>query len=380
MHRPVLVLACILSAAQAAFADIPIRATHLVSGLGTPIYVTQAPGDNDRLFIVEQGSEGTASIKIFKYSTGTLNPSTFLTVSGLVTGGEAGLLGMAFDPDYAANGQFYLNYMTSGGQFGAAVTQIVRYTRSSADSASADSAVPILQFDQPQFNHNGGWMGFSPKDNLLYINSGDGGGGNDEGGGHTPGIGNAQDTSNLLGKVLRIDVSGDDFPADPNRNYRIPADNPFADPPGGDPVPGADEIWSYGLRNPWRASFDRVTGDFYVGDVGQGAREEINFQPGTSVGGENYGWRAKEGEVETGLTAVPPQSDPRGSGRSCTTGRARASSARCRIRRPNYSCRRMSGRSETSRVGVRTTSGGCMSWCMAGRSIGSCRRIPATRI
>jgi glucose/arabinose dehydrogenase len=293
------------------FADIPLRAKHIVSGPSLPIFVAQAPGDSDRLFIVEQAATpDTASIRVFKYSTGTLNKESFMTLTGLQAGGESGLLGLAFDPNYATNGHFYLNYMTPGGSFGAGVTQIARFTRTSADSASMDSRLPILTFDQPQDNHNGGWLGFSPIDGKLYVNTGDGGGGNDEGPGHTPDIGNALDTSKLLGKVLRLDVSGDDFPQDPERNYRIPADNPFRDPPGGTPVPGADEIWSYGLRNPWRSSFDRVTGDLYIGDVGQGAREEINFQPGNSAGGENYGWRAMEGELETGLTPAPP-SPPR---------------------------------------------------------------------
>ncbi|WP_428939083.1 PQQ-dependent sugar dehydrogenase [Fontivita pretiosa] len=285
-------------------ADVPLRATRIVAGLSDPIYVAQAPGDNDRLFIVQQGFNGSASIYIYRYSTGTLNATSFLTVSGLATGGEQGLLGLAFHPNYASNGQFYLNYTAVGGQWGAGVTRIVRYTRSSADMADPASAQPVLSFDQPQANHNGGWMGFGPNDGYLYINTGDGGGGNDDDIGHTPGIGNAQDTSNLLGKVLRVDVNADDFPTDPQRNYRIPPTNPFVN------QPGADEIWSYGLRNPWRASFDRGTGDFYIGDVGQGAREEINFQPATSSGGENYGWRAMEGELVTGLTPVPP-SPPR---------------------------------------------------------------------
>jgi glucose/arabinose dehydrogenase len=137
-------------------------------------------------------------------------------------------------------------------------------------------------------------MGFGP-DGFLYIASGDGGGSFDSGSGHTSGTGNAQDiTANLLGKILRIDVNGDDFPADPARNYAIPAGNPFAGV-----VTGDDEIWAYGLRNPWRSSFDRATGDFYIGDVGQGLCEEVNVHPASTPAGANYGWRLREGVIQT---------------------------------------------------------------------------------
>src|SRR5690606_38231904 len=152
----------------------------------------------------------------------------------------------------------------------------------------------ILSFNQPQPNHNGGWIDFGPNDGYLYIATGDGGGGNDNGTGHTAGTGNAQDTTdNLLGKMLRIDGHGDDFPPDNPRNYAIPEDNPFVG------VNGDDEIWSYGLRNPFRSSFDRANGDLWIGDVGQTRREEINYQPADSSGGENYGWRLREGIIPT---------------------------------------------------------------------------------
>jgi hypothetical protein len=144
----------------------------------------------------------------------------------------------------------------------------------------------ILGFAQPFTNHNGGWMAFGP-DGFLYIASGDGGSGNDP-------QNNAQDvTNNFLGKMLRIDVGGDDFPTDSTRNYAIPASNPFVG------QTGDDEIWAYGLRNPWRSSFDRATGDLYIADVGQNVWEEINVQPSSSLGGENYGWRLREGLVPT---------------------------------------------------------------------------------
>ncbi len=139
----------------------------------------------------------------------------------------------------------------------------------------------MLGYDQPFSNHNGGWMGFGP-DGFLYIASGDGGSGGDP-------QNNAQNLNSLLGKILRIDVNSDSFPTDPNRNYAIPAGNPFAGA-----TAGADEVWLYGLRNPWRASFDSVTGDLWIGDVGQGAREEVDRIP-AGVGGLNLGWRFKEG-------------------------------------------------------------------------------------
>jgi hypothetical protein len=180
----------------------------------------------------------------------------------------------------------------------------VRYQVSAdPDVADPGSATPVLSYGQPQSNHNAGWIGFGP-DGYLYIASGDGGGSHDNDAGHTPGTGNAQDlTDNLLGKILRIDVDGDGFPGDAQRNYAIPADNPFVG------VPGDDEIWAFGLRNPWRASFDAQTGDLYIGDVGQGTCEEIDVQPASSGGGENYGWRLREGTLATiggGVGGAPP--------------------------------------------------------------------------
>jgi hypothetical protein len=159
-----------------------------------------------------------------------------------------------------------------------------------------------MTFSQPQTNHDGGWLGFSPNhDGNLYIATGDGGGSYDQDAGHTAGTGNAQDiTSNFLGKMLRINPTGDDFPADTARNYSIPLTNPMRAGIGNaaDDV-GDDEIWAYGLRNPFRDSFDRATGDLWIGDVGQGSREEVDFQPAASTGGENYGWRLREGTIQT---------------------------------------------------------------------------------
>jgi glucose/arabinose dehydrogenase len=214
----------------------------------------------------------------------------FLDIDDLVigttpeTGDERGLLSVAFHPDYDANGFFYVNYIDNGGD------TVVRRYQVSGDPNIADvgSGSTVIGVDQPASNHNGGQLQFGP-DGYLFIGMGDGGGGCDSAGSGC----NAQKTSSLLGAMLRIDVDGDDFPLDTTRNYAIPASNPFVLD-----AAVADETWAYGLRNPWRFSFDRVTGDMYVGDVGQSGgsrREEINFQAAASSGGENYGWPIAEG-------------------------------------------------------------------------------------
>jgi len=262
--------------------------TLIESGLERPSWVTHAPGDVDRIFVLEQW---TGRILILDLSDDSLIGTPFLDVDGLTTGHEQGLLGMAFHPDYAINGYFYVSYTSSTGD------SIVERFRVSADDAVADpdSGQVVLSLDQPRSNHNGGWIAFGPNDGFLYVSTGDGGGANDSGSTHTAGIGNAQDIrDNLLGKILRLDVDGTDaYPGDETRNYAIPSTNPFVG------TEGDDEIWAYGLRNPWRPSFDRRTGDLWVGDVGQSNWEEINFQPATSTGGENYGWRLREGMVAT---------------------------------------------------------------------------------
>jgi glucose/arabinose dehydrogenase len=286
---------------------------RVASGLGAPIFVTHAPGDTSRLFIAQRGGQ----IRILDLSTGVLQAAPFLSTT-VDTSGEGGLLGLAFHPNYSSEGmpgfgKLYVN-VTTGSPF---TTRIREFSVSATNPnlANAGSLREILSFSQPQTNHNGGWIGFSPHDSFLYIASGDGGGGNDSGTGHTAGTGNAQDiTNNLLGKMLRIDVNSDAFPTDASRNYAIPATNPFVAGVGapGDDV-GDDEIWSYGLRNPFRASFDRVTGDLWIGDVGQGQREEIDFQPAASDGGENYGWRLREGLIQTpsvGGAKPPGNVDP----------------------------------------------------------------------
>ncbi|MDY7108742.1 MAG: PQQ-dependent sugar dehydrogenase [Planctomycetota bacterium] len=255
--------------------------TELVAdGLSDPLFATHAPGDFTRLFILEQN---TGDLEILNLQTGQLNAQPFLELAALIeTGGsEQGLLGLAFHPDYRNNGFFYVNYT---GLEGDGDTVVARYSvTDDPDVADPDSAEVLLTIDQPQRNHNGGWMGFGPADGYLYIATGDGGGGGDDDNGHTPGVGNGQDiTDNLLGKILRIDVDG-------GSPYAIPADNPFVD------IEGDDEIWAFGLRNPWRCSFDRETAEFWIADVGQNAWEEVDYQPAASAGGENYGWRCREG-------------------------------------------------------------------------------------
>ena len=251
--------------------DTPLTTELVATGLDEPLYVTHAPRDFDRVFIVEQGGR----IRILK--SGVLLPTAFLNLASLsLQGFERGLLGLVFDPQYADNGFFYVNYTDNDGN-----TVVARYAVSSdPDIADGSSEFKILTIDQPFENHNGGWMDFGP-DGYLYISSGDGGFREDP-------EDNGQNRNVLLGKILRIDVRGDDFPNQPDRNYAVPPTNPFVG------IDGADEIWALGLRNPWRCAFDTVTGDLFIADVGQRLWEEINFQPASSAGGENYGWRCME--------------------------------------------------------------------------------------
>ncbi len=253
-----------------------ITATRVGSGFSESVFVTSAPGDPDRLYVVEKGG----TIKLLDLATGATNAASFLTIPAaqLQTGGEQGLLGLAFDPNYATSGKFYVFVVNAAGNL-----EVRQYSRSTANPDLADGASGnvILTIPHPtNGNHNGGWIGFGP-DGYLYISTGDGGTSGDP-------ANNAQNLNVLLGKMLRIDVSTDAFPADPARDYAIPTDNPFA------ASAGADEIWAYGLRNPWRPSFDRLTGDLYIADVGQGEWEELNYQP-AGLGGVNYGWVVKEG-------------------------------------------------------------------------------------
>ncbi|MAT90538.1 MAG: hypothetical protein CMC35_07575 [Flavobacteriaceae bacterium] len=256
---------------------------NLVSDeFSSPVNLQHA-GD-DRLFVVEQFGR----IRILN-SDGSINPDPFLDISGQISaGGERGLLGLAFHPDYDTNGFFYVNYTDTAGD-----TQVSRFSVSSEnpDLADPSSELPIIDYNQPQSNHNGGCLAFGP-DGYLYISSGDGGGSGDTNN-------RAQNTELLLGKMLRIDI---DTPVGGN-NYSIPADNPFA----GDPSK-AQEIWAYGLRNPWKFSFDADTGDMWIGDVGQGDVEEID-RAGSTEAGLNYGWRCYEGSEPFNTTGCPEPSE-----------------------------------------------------------------------
>lgn len=285
----VVLAACV----QASTGEPAISATLIGSGFDNPLYVTHAPGDRDRIFVVEQ--PGLIRIVDISQDPPVIQATAeaFLDIRArVIDGGELGLLGLAFDPDFDTNGWFYINYtaLDSGGG-----TVVSRFTVPAETPNAADetSEAILLTFDQPDVNHNGGWIAFGP-DGMLYIATGDGGGADDSGEGHTPDTGNAQDiTDNLLGKILRIDVDGSNAPSG---TYGIPVDNPFVG------VTGDDEIWSYGLRNPWRNAFDPVTGELYIADVGQLLWEEINVQPADSPGGENWGWRCREGANDFDLS------------------------------------------------------------------------------
>jgi glucose/arabinose dehydrogenase len=234
----------------------------------SPLYVTTPPGDRRRLFVVEQGG------RIWVLLNGRRVKRPFLDVSNLiVSGGEQGLLSMAFAPDYAHSGRFYVDYTDRSGN---TRVQELRRSRRSPNRASRSSRRQILFVDQPFANHNGGLVLFGP-DRMLYIGMGDGGDAGDP-------FNNAQRTDTLLGKILRIDPrrSG-------SRAYSVPGSNPFVG------RPGRDEIYAYGLRNPWRFSFDRKTGDLYIGDVGQNRTEEIDYAARGKALGRNYGWSCFEG-------------------------------------------------------------------------------------
>ncbi len=246
---------------------------QVASGVSGALFVTSPTGDFDRLFIVEQNS---GLIRILR--GGQVLPTPFLNVrSRLSVGGERGLLGLAFHPDYDNNGYFFINYTNTSGH-----TVVARYeVTANPDVADFNSEQIVLTINQPFSNHNGGNLQFSPVDGYLYIGMGDGGSANDPGN-------RAQNGMDLLGKMLRIDV--DELP------YTIPPDNPFVSNPN-----VRDEIWALGVRNPWRWSFDRANGDMYMGDVGQNVIEEVNYEP-AGAGGRNYGWRCMEGLRCTGLT------------------------------------------------------------------------------
>ncbi|MBX3015020.1 MAG: PQQ-dependent sugar dehydrogenase [Caldilineaceae bacterium] len=252
---------------------ITITLETVVEELSAPLFVTHAGDGSMRLFVVEKAG----TIRIVR--DGILSERPFLDITDRIrsSGGEQGLLGLAFAPTYPDNGFFFVNYTDSNGD-----TVVARYTAAPANADQADPASEfiVLQLEQPAANHNGGMLAFGT-DGYLYIGTGDGGGSGDR-------YGNGQNPDSLLGKMLRLDVLSD--PAQP---YTIPADNPWvtADWQGNDV---RDEIWAMGLRNPWRYSFDRVTGDLWIGDVGQNQWEEIHYTPAGSHTGLNYGWPIME--------------------------------------------------------------------------------------
>jgi len=267
--------------------------TEVASGLEQPLFVTQAPGERERLYVVEQ----TGRIRVVE--GGRMRAEPFLDLSGIVSCcGERGLLGLAFHPGYATNGRFFVNYTNPDGD-----TEIVEFRRASEDPPVADPEPARLFFrvDQPFPNHNGGMLAFAP-DGTLAIGLGDGGGAGDP-------MNNARNPSSKLGKLLRIDV--DRYP----------------DPPAGNAATGDPDVWQQGLRNPWRFSFDRATGDLWIGDVGQDRFEEIDHVP-AGQGGLDFGWpvteglhcfRPESGCDTTGLT-LPVHEYDRSSGCSVTGG------------------------------------------------------------
>lgn len=288
MNRNIRVSVAVLLAVAGTAAAQGIKTVRIASGLSFPVFVTAPPGDASRLFIVEQrGSGGVpdqAQIKILNLANNSINAVPFLTIPGVATGGEQGLLGLAFAPDYATTGRFFVNYTR-----GDWATVIARYTVSPDPNVANPTGTPILTIAQPFDNHNGGWIGFGPLDGFLYAAMGDGGSGGDP-------LGNGQDLGSLLGKILRIDVSG--------ATYSIPATNPFFGSPS-----SREEVWAFGLRNPWRPSFDRVTGNFYIADVGQEEIEEVNVQEAAAAAPVNYGWRCFEGN-STFSSTIGPSNQP----------------------------------------------------------------------
>ena len=260
-----------------------IELEDFADGFSSPLALKNA-GD-ERLFVVEQGGV----IKIVDLN-GTVNPTPFLDIQSIVNaGGERGLLGLAFHPEYQTNGRFFVHYSNSSGD-----TQISEFSVSTSnpDIADPNSEVMLLTVSQPFSNHNGGTIAFGPQDGYLYIGLGDGGGGGDT-------DNNAQNPTLLIGKLLRIDIDAQSG----GNNYGIPSDNPFI----GDPNT-RDEIWATGLRNPFRFTMDPETNSIWIGDVGQNAREEVN-RASLSQAGLNYGWRCYEGNAPYNTSGCPDESE-----------------------------------------------------------------------
>jgi glucose/arabinose dehydrogenase len=264
-----------------------VTLTEVASGFTRPLYVTHAGDGSGRLFVLEQGG------RVWIIENGAKLDTPFLDIGALVSPeangfgySERGLLGLAFAPDYPTSGVFYVNYTDVNGN-----TVVARYSVSgNANVADPASAETILTQEQPYSNHNGGHLVFGP-DGYLYIGLGDGGSQGDP-------QGNGQNLSTWLGKILRVEVGSEG-------GYTVPSDNPFVNT-----ADAAPEIWAYGVRNPWRFTFDRATDDLYIGDVGGSVWEEISFEPADFVGGANYGWSLLEGNESRGgaqpADYVPP--------------------------------------------------------------------------
>ena len=287
-------LAGLLAIPAAAQTPSPLTAT-LIGNTGDfnrPLKVV-SHDDPDYLYVIEQNN-ADVEVLVFNGTEYVKQGTPFLDLTGKVsTGGERGLLSIVFDPDYETNNFFYVYYTKSGtgpGSGGNGDSLVERYTATSDTTANPGSGVVIIDsIDQPQSNHNGGDIDFSPIDGKLYLATGDGGNANDSGTGHVAG-GNAQSGANLLGKMLRV-----------NKDGTIPGDNPFV---GSTSFTNLNEIFHYGLRNPYRFAFDKANGDLWIGDVGQFAREEVDYLPAAvhAEGGKNFGWRCEEGFNCTGLS------------------------------------------------------------------------------
>ncbi len=286
--------------------ELGVYLEEVDDSFSAPLYLTAPDGDT-RKFVVERGGK----VKVVTGNHSVLS-TPYLDVGNLLpasAGGEQGLLGMAFHPAFASNGKLYISYTDSVGAL--VVAELV--ANPAANTVSAAGLKTVIRIPQPASNHNGGMILFGP-DKYLYVGVGDGGGGGDPGG-------NGQNKDTLLGSILRVNVDGDDFPESANKNYAIPADNPFVD------AAGADEIWVYGLRNPWRFWIDHPTGRLYIGDVGQSAREEVTVLE-SDAGGTNLGWNRLEGTLcyppgtscSSSDTVLPQIDYPRSIGTSVTGG------------------------------------------------------------
>lgn len=272
-----LILPAVLSLALVPLSWGAISSELLINGLERPLWVGAPPSAKGKLWVMEQAG----TVWIVDLKTGKRSEKPFLEITDQVTrkSNEQGLLGLAFAPDFEKSGRYYVNYNEKSGD-----TRIVRFVTTDGATTDVSQSETIYSYDQPFGNHNGGWLDFGP-DGYLYIATGDGGAANDP-------KNNAQNLKSPLGKLLRLDVSGP-------KGYKVPTDNAFNGKKGALP-----EIHAIGLRNPWRCSFDRVTGDFWIGDVGQNHWEEINVVKEGKSGGLNFGWRLREGDIKTPFKSI----------------------------------------------------------------------------